>query len=163
MRKYNIKVELNYTGNFVDYNGKYGTYPYCTYPDDTVDRIISGFDCMAYITCPKGTAGVYLQPEIDADDFKCCVLQGNWSCDYMTLFEKVDGNGFETPSGEDVDITDEVVKYLYDEDVYYNGFYQKPCWSLKCEICDKIVDIINDNLESYIKEMGYEEIDDMDI
>ena len=117
---------------------------------------------MAYITCPKGTVGVYLQPVIDADDFKCCELNGSDSRDYMTLLEKDDGNGFVTPYGEEVDIPYEVVKYLYDEDVYYDGFYQEPSWTLKYEICDEIIDIINDNLASYIKEMGYEEIDDIE-
>ena len=156
MKEVTIKVEFDYSTAFTDKNGKYCTYD-GSYLGIYVDKILMNFDCMAYITYPLGTIEVFLQPVINAEDFICYELEGSDSHDFMTLLE--DGiNKFENPYGEHVDFPREAVEYLYDKTTYCGEIV----WTLKEEIRNEIESLIDKNLEGYIKECGYEEIDDMD-
>ena len=155
MNEVNVNVIFNYSGVFTDKNGKYCT---CdgSYVGDYLGRVLSNFDSIAYVTCPKGTVGIYLQPVVDADDFLCYELQAPDSHDYMTLVEREDG--FKTLQCEDIDFSHEVVEYLYDKSTYD----EEIVWNLKKEIRNEIESLIDKNLEGYIEECGYKEIDDID-
>lgn len=156
MKEVIIKVEFDYSTSFADKNGKYCTYD-GSYLGSYVDKILMNFDSMAYITCPVGTIEVFLQPVIDAEDFKCYELECSDSHDFMTLIE--DGiNTFKNPYGERVDFPQEAVEYLYDKTIYCGEIV----WILKEEIRNEIERLIDKTLEGYIEECGYKEIDDMD-
>ena len=150
MTKVNVEVEFDFAGVFTDKNRKYATFDggYVG-----VKKILSNFSCMAYITCPKGKVGVFLQPAIDADSFICRELRDRDGQDFMTLVQKKGSNKFENEYGEEAEFPYEVVEFLYDEDV------SEGVWILKKEIRAEIRNIIDNNLESFIKEQGYEEID----
>ena len=95
---------------------------------------------------------VLLQPAVDAEDFKCCELSSSDSQDFLTLVQKEGSKKFETESGEEVEFPYEVVEFLYDN-------VSDGVWILKEEVRDEIRNIIDNNLEGFIKEQGYEEID----
>lgn len=150
--KVKVDVEFDYAGTFTDRNRKYHTYDGSDI-GNYIDKVLSDFNCMAYITCPKGKVEVFLQPVVDANDFKCCELQFSDSQDYLTLVET--DNGFETTYGEKVEFPHEAVEYLYDKELCEDEIV----WTLKEEIRDEIINFIDENLEGVIKECGYEEID----
>lgn len=146
--KVKVDVEFDYSGVFTNQNGKYHTYGGSDW-----GRILSNFDCMAYITFPKGKVDVYMQPVVDAYDFECYELEGVDSRDYLRLVET--DTGFETPDGEKVEFPHEAVEYLYEKDICKD----ETVWTLKQEVRDEIIKFIDENLEGVIKECGYEEID----
>ena len=152
MNNVNVEVVFDFSGGFTDKNRKYNTYD-GRYLELGVEKILSNFDCMAYITCPKGKVEVLLQPAVDAEDFKCCELSSSDSQDFLTLVQKEGSKKFETESGEEVEFPYEVVEFLYDND-------SDGVWILKEKVRDEIRNIIDNNLEGFIKEQGYEEIDD---
>ncbi|WP_037354860.1 hypothetical protein [Selenomonas sp. FC4001] len=146
--KVKVDVEFDYSGVFTNQNGKY-----LTYGGSDWGRILSNFNCMAHITCPKGEVKVYMQPVVDAYDFECYELEGVDSRDYLRLVET--DTGFETPDGEKVEFPHEAVEYLYDKELCEDEIV----WTLKEEIRDEIKNFIDENLEGVMKECGYEEID----
>ncbi len=143
-----VDVEFDYAGVFTDRNGKYATYAGIGF-----GKVLSNFNCMAYITYPNGKVGVFMQPVVGAYNFECYELEGADSQDYLRLVEKDDG--FETTYGEEVEFPHEAVEYLYDKEICDDQII----WKLKEEIRDEIINVIDENLEGVIKECGYEEID----
>lgn len=110
-------------------------------------------DMMAYIEQDGTKAEIFFQPDIYADDFQVCDLEGGSDAQNdFTLWEK-EGK-YYTATNNEVEFGKEVVSKLYEK---YTDDDDEPCFRLKKEIKEKIKNEINEKMENWVKENNIQE------
>lgn len=145
-----ITVDFDYNGIMAD---GYETYRSLAWGTQGDYWHVSS-DMMAYIE-QDGTviAEIFFQPDIYADDFSVCDLEGGSDAQNDFTLREKEGK-YYTATNNEVEFGKEVVSKLYEKDTDDDD---EPCFRLKEEIKEKIKNEINEKMENWVKENNIQE------
>ena len=162
-----VNVEFN-SGYFTVENGRFYTTKH--YSKNGVKKVLEFFDCIAYISCPTGKISVHFEPVVDAETFVC---YGIGDLDYSNNFIKMieverspNNNVIRCRNNYDCfyNFPLDVVEYLYNESIEEDeeGVPRK-FLTIKKEVVGKIREkMMEKDIKSYLKSMGYKELCDVE-
>lgn len=162
-----VNVEFN-SGYFTVENGRFYTTKH--YGKNGVKKVLEFFDCIAYISCPTGKISVHFEPVVDAETFVC---YGIGDIDYSNNFIKMieverspNNNVIRCRNNYDCfyNFPLDVVEYLYNDSIEEDeeGVPRK-FLTIKKEVVGKIREkMMEKDIKSYLKSMGYKELCDVE-
>lgn len=162
-----VNVEFN-SGYFTVENGRF--YTTKRYGKNGVKKVLEFCDCIAYISCPIGKIAVHFEPVVDAKTFVCYGIgdidYSNNSIKMIEVERSPHNNVIRCRNNYDCfyNFPLDMVEYLYNESIEEDeeGVPRK-FLTIKKEVVGKIREkMMEKDIKSYLKSMGYKELCDVE-